>query len=454
MVNAESRFQHVTAMNTPSTPTHSTANLAQTHFTVRIDRHGAVLIDCHAGADHAETGVRGLMGLVQRGWMAPPHDLHVDPLLEHVEIDGVRYPCDPDGVHQLEAALNSHYTRPVDMNHDAIQVRENPASPTGFDLHYVTERYTVRHEINTHLGPEALDQLQDPARCDLIRTDAVIRMNPPHLVARRKHPDGGESPIPELPDLEYWRSNATAVQRMLNHPAVARRGVAAPVNTPVLPPATVPTPPVGPAAGVANPPRPAAVAAVKPTAPPPHPAPPIEPPLPAEVAALFPKREPGSIQREVFDALCADVDFPCDDIELTLPPAFEGRHFRVLNFDRTPVENIMDLRGTEFRGFYLTELRQHGADLVYACRGIHLEWCSDECVLQPGPGVEALEFAGPALLGLAQDANRDFLFLVDRGYREWIRPHEPLCALANARFATLAEWAPRRHETTLIWPVG
>ena len=43
---------------------------SRTTFKVRIDRHGAVLIDCHAGSDHVETGIRGLAGLVQRGWMA------------------------------------------------------------------------------------------------------------------------------------------------------------------------------------------------------------------------------------------------------------------------------------------------------------------------------------------------------------------------------------------------
>jgi hypothetical protein len=176
--------------------------------------------------------------------------------------------------------------------------------------------------------------------------------------------------------------------------------------------------------------------------------------LDSSLAALFVEREPHDVYTAIFHQLAQCLRVPVQDVLLSLPRVFEDRRFEVLNFDETEVESVLQLRGGGFYGFYLTHLGLERIDLVYACRGTHLEWGTDKCAIQPAAGAETVEFRGTALKGLAQNAENHFVFLVTPRYREWVRPHEKSCEDALARFLTVEEWARHREEFPLIWPAS
>jgi hypothetical protein len=113
-----------------------------------------------------------------------------------------------------------HALKPDDSTQ--IIVRENAASATGFDIDFVTIQAGARH-VKGHLGQDKLNVLQDPQRCDLLHPGIVLRLSPPNLLIRRRRPDGGEEPVPGLPDVSYLRVEAGQLQQILNHPLVRRR---------------------------------------------------------------------------------------------------------------------------------------------------------------------------------------------------------------------------------------
>ena len=194
-------------------------------FKVRLDHLGHLMIGCIQGAERMETGLRGLASLVQNGLMLKPANLHVDPLQRGVEIDGVRFESSEAGARQLEEALNARYAPTLKVGHEnAVEIRDNPASPTGFDIHFVTVRVGARFDVKGHLTQEQLDVLQNHAKCDLLQPGIVLRISPPHLLARRKRPDGGEGGIPEMPDVNYLRATSQQLQQFFNHPLIRRVG--------------------------------------------------------------------------------------------------------------------------------------------------------------------------------------------------------------------------------------
>jgi hypothetical protein len=205
----------------PATPQTSPGS-GKVHFKVELDHLGHLMIKSARGAEKLETGLRGLQLLVTNGLMLPPNAIHVDPLQRAVEIDGVRFECSDSGARQLEAVLNEKYAAPTQVEGEGvISIKDSPASPTGFDISFVTYYLSgTRVEIKGHLSQDKLDILQDPARCRLLQSDVEFRLTPPDLLIRRKRPDGGEEHIPELPDLQYRRTTAAELQRIFNHPLV------------------------------------------------------------------------------------------------------------------------------------------------------------------------------------------------------------------------------------------
>ena len=463
----------------------------------------------------------------------------------------------------LEAFLNTHYSREMTEKPVAIHVRENPASPTGFEMEYITERDGIRRDVIVPLVNEEIEMLQDTAKGGLIRSGVIVRLMPPFLMVRRRLSDGRETPVPELMDIEYRSASAAMIQHMLNHPAIVRgpgegevkarfveirvvkhpndktllwlecyladalkpllralthqnmanlqhdemflehlhvntsmdnrkigildsrtkieqslvvdvhspeevlaaagrvltaslrvaTGACRPVSDPVPPPPAEPplplhleskTPPAQPPSRVIIP---------APEPPAPEPEPEAELGIPPEIEELFSEKDPIRINESIFEELAADVDLPVMDVCFSLARVFNHRRFRILNFDDTEVRDVMDLRGEDFYGFYLAELPHQGLDLVYACRGVHIEWGLDKCVVQTGFRTEPMDYRGHGLLGLAQDRDSGFLFIVEPEYKAWVRPHQSACAQANAKFATLREFAGMRHECTPIWPV-
>jgi len=566
---------------------------------------------CTRGAERVETGLRGLPSLVQNRLMLAPRQYHVDPLHRGIELDGTFYEATQDGAGQLAEILNTRYApSPEDDQDTAIEIKENPAAATGFDIHFVTVVSGARFEVKGHLSQEKLDLLQDSAKCDLLQPGVILRLTPPHMLFRRRRPDGGEEHIPELPDIQYRRITAPELQRLFNHPIIRRGGesVAAaalhaheqdddlvelrvtrnPQNKKVLwletstaagsaptgrafthhniadlqeagvflphldvslsldhcvlsilnietkhedrltldtqspdstldeagrmltaalkpprprapaapapqtpspppppgpvasapapaPPPTRPTPAPAPAPAPpviaaprqpavppkqAEPPAPPPIA--KATAPPPQPqapqpppaAPPAEPEpdVDASFLALFERTSPLAVNLAVFNRLTDLLGMPVQDILLTLPRAFTDRRFQVLSFSHPEIETILDLRSETFYGFYLTHVSEQKVLLVYACKGRHIEWGPDRCLLQPSVSAEPNEYKLSALLGLAQDADSQFAFIVTPAYSDWAQAFAPTYRDVCARFVTPRDVALEPDRFTLIWP--
>ena len=194
-------------------------------FKVRLDKMGHFMVACFRADERVETGIRGLSGLVRNGLMLKPKDIHVDPLLSYVEIDGTRFDSNPAGAEALETRLNTAYAPALTGDgHAAVEIRPNSAAASGFDIHFSTFRAGARFEVKGHLCQEHLDVLQDSVKCQLLRPGIVLRISPPHLIIRRRRPDGGEERIPELPDVHYLRTTAAELQKIFNHPLLRRGG--------------------------------------------------------------------------------------------------------------------------------------------------------------------------------------------------------------------------------------
>jgi hypothetical protein len=476
-------------------------------FRVKVDHLSHLLIECLHGEDRLETGLRGLMSLVENGLMRRPRDLRIDPLQRWIEIDGHRFACSEDDASRLAQLLNAEFAPKLKpAGEGTIEIKENPASATGFDIHFVSFHGGLRTEVKGHLTQERLNQLQDDQHCDLLQHGILLRLSPPNLLVRRRRPDGGEERIPEIPDVQYRRTKAAELQRIFNDPHLRRSGGAGVDSNPSASPlpelpeseadatgpradlapaeaCPLPEPAPAPAASGAEPSldlptttgsaaaelsAPAMVAAsassvVRPPASASAP-PRTEPataPLPASVdlepsgtaaSGLFPEDDPGHIIGAVFSELARHVDLPIQEVYLSLPRVFHDRRFVVINFGGFEVSDLGELRSDRFYGFYLSYLDAQNPILVYACQGRHLEFGPRKCVVQVSLAVEPEEFKGNGLMGLAQDADGNFVFVVTPGYRQWIRPKErdyrPICA----RFLTPEEYLDHAESCTLIWP--
>ncbi len=603
---------------------------ATPHFQVKLDHFGHLSVVCTRGAERVETGLRGLSTLVQNRLMLPPKQYHVDPLHRGIDLDGTFFEATETGAAQLAEALNTRYApSPEDDQDTAIEIRDNPAAATGFDIHFVTVVSGARFEVKGHLSQDKLDQLQDSAKCDLLQPEVILRLTPPNLLFRRRRPDGGEAHIPELPDVQYRRVTAPELQRLFNHPLIRRGGTsvaaaalhpdehaadpvelrvsrnpqnkgglwfeilttaggptegralthhnvaglqeagfflphldvnlsldhqtlsvlnkdtghndsltldvhsadsvlaeashlltaalkpptrpapaptppsvptppppaiappsptashapppplptvtpqpplpqapplstAPPAPTPALPPpppakSAVPSPPPSPtSAGRAVSPAPSAAADATSTLPvqstTASPAPDPDPGVDPEVVAWFKETSPLAVNLAVFDQLAACLGIPIQDVLLSLPRAFENRRFQVLSFSHPEIQSILDLRSEGFYGFYLTHVNEQTVLLVYACKGRHIEWGPDRCLLQSAVSAEPNEFKHQALLGLAQDPEGHFAFIVTPEYAEWAKAFAPAYRDVCARFVTPGEVALAADQFTMIWP--
>jgi hypothetical protein len=57
-----------------------------------------------------------------------------------------------------------------------------------------------------------------------------------------------------------------------------------------------------------------------------------------------------------------------------------------------------------------------------------------------------------ALLGVAQDANNEFVFIVQRAFKEWIKEREKRCVDVTVYFMTTSEIASAADKYKWIWP--
>jgi hypothetical protein len=170
------------------------------------------------------------------------------------------------------------------------------------------------------------------------------------------------------------------------------------------------------------------------------------------ITALFREADAVRINVEIFRQLGTWLGIAAQDLCLSLPRVFENRRFQVLSFEPQEIQSLMDLRGEDFYGFYLSHISAQKIVLVYACNGTHIEWGPDKCVLQPTARSEAEEYKGSALLGLAQDRKDEFVFVVQPAFKEWMAPREQLYIVVNLRFLTIADIAAAPGDYRLIWP--
>jgi hypothetical protein len=204
----------------PATPAAAPEKIC---FHVKMDPLCHFTFECAHGQERVETGLRGLLTLVQSGLMLKPKSMRVDPLQRYLELDGVRYECTPAGAQQLEQSLNDYYAPFFQQQSEsAVEIKENPASATGFDIRFVTVHAGARFETKGHLSQEKLDILQDPAKCDLLHPGILLRLSPPYLLVRRRRSDGGEEHVAGFADLHYRRATAAQLQELFNHPLIHR----------------------------------------------------------------------------------------------------------------------------------------------------------------------------------------------------------------------------------------
>jgi hypothetical protein len=565
-------------------PTGTQTSSGKPQFLVKLDHWGHMVIEWGHGLDREETGLRGLTTLIANGLIRKPKTFHVDPLQRGIEIDGIKYDCSEEGAKRLEVALNTRYaiTRRTDKAL-AVEIKENHAASTGFDMHFTIHRAGVPLEIRGHLSQENLDILQDPAKCEILRPDIHLLLTPPNLLFRRRRPDMGEEKIPDVPDVNILHCSAAQLQEALNHPmirrstgsaaaAAARRvsseserivelrivknpaekaflwlecvsamgevkgpkafthhnvtdlqqnGLFLPhlevhlsldhrrlsiqnrqtkqeevitLDTkssdedlrkagrlltkalkPTEPQATVAREPVeavhAPAAEtpapaeeieeempVATPPVQTAATGQPPKATPsqppaaPPPAAEAKPKLDPAITALFNETDAVRINVESFRRLVEWLEFTPQEIHLSLPFVFENRRFEILSFENQKINDLTQLRGIEFYGFYLSHISEKKIVLVYACNGMHIEWGPDKCVLQPTAASEATEYKGSALLGLAQDQQDGFVFIVQPAFKQWIEPREKPYVEESVHFLTVADIAKAPAEYKFIWP--
>jgi hypothetical protein len=177
-----------------------------------------------------------------------------------------------------------------------------------------------------------------------------------------------------------------------------------------------------------------------------------QPPPDPAIVALFRETDAARINQEVFRRLSVHLGIAPQEVYLSLPCVFENRRFEILNFERQEITDIMELRGTDFYGFYLSHVSEKKLLLVYACNGMHIEWGPDKCVLQPTIRSEAEEYKGGVLLGMAQDKKDEFVFVVQPDFKQWIEPREMPFTEENLQFLVVADLAAAPDNFKFIWP--
>jgi hypothetical protein len=170
------------------------------------------------------------------------------------------------------------------------------------------------------------------------------------------------------------------------------------------------------------------------------------------VLALFTESDPVRNNLEIFQRLVARLGLPVQDVRLSMPRIFDNRRFEIISFTHPDVSSVFELRSEDFHGFYLTHINDQNILLVYARQGKHIEWGPKRCLLEAGISSEPNEFQGGGLLGLAQDQEDHFIFVVVPAYKQWVKPHEKLYQEVDAYFMTVQEFAGTHDHSCLIWP--
>src|SRR5207249_11905356 len=120
---------------------------------------------------------------------------------------------------------------------------------------------------------------------------------------------------------------------------------------------------------------------------------------------LFSETDILRVNTEMFRRLSERFGVAVQEARLSLPRVFADRRFEIISFGEQEIGSVLELRGEEFYGFYLSHISEQRIDFVYACQGTHIEWGADKCYLQPAADAEAVELNGGALHGMGQTAD-------------------------------------------------
>ena len=177
-----------------------------------------------------------------------------------------------------------------------------------------------------------------------------------------------------------------------------------------------------------------------------------QPGLDPAITELFRETDAVRINLGVFRRLGPWLGITPQDVRLSLPFVFENRRFEVLSFEHQEIADLSQLRSVEFYGFYLSHVSEKRILLIYACNGMHIEWGPEKCVLQATAQSEPKEYRGSVLLGLAQNNQNEFVFVVPPEFKQWIAPRETPFTEENLQFLTVADMAAAPGDFKFIWP--
>jgi len=247
------------------------------HFRVEVDKRAQVHVICSRGSEMlAAIGLtrQGFGGLFSQGLMRKPRALDIGALHDWIELDGelCSFEHGNNDAKKLEKLLNERYVPLVAPGQGTdILVFANAASPTGFDVQFPVTIGGVEENRRRTLNDAALELLQEPNRCGLLRPGLIIKLSPPTFIFKRKTSDGGEAYVENREEntvhvtgddgrerlinlsqpVNYSHLSVVEMMAVFNHPSVNRhgKGVTAPDNKPVeiLEPFRPPVQPVHPA---------------------------------------------------------------------------------------------------------------------------------------------------------------------------------------------------------------
>jgi hypothetical protein len=176
----------------------------------------------------------------------------------------------------------------------------------------------------------------------------------------------------------------------------------------------------------------------------------VEPdPLPS---LLFRETDGLRVNDEIFRRLGPFFCLPVQTVRLSLPHVFTDRLFEIISFEDQEIVTLFDLRSEGFYGFYRAHINPRNVVLVYACKGLHVEFGPERCMIELSLGAEPHEFRGGGLLGFAQDRDHHEVFVVTPAFKTWVKPHERACEAAFAHFITPREYAAAPERYHLVWP--
>ncbi len=221
------------------------------HFQVEVDKKGQVHIHSVQGKEILATiglNAPGFQSLVSQGLMRKPHALKTGALHDWVELDGVLFSFEKgnNDAESLARALNDSYLPASALGTGKeVVVYANAASSTGFDIQFPAKVGGLTESRRRPLIEDALDILQDPDHCGLLRTGLVVKLTRPNLIFKLKTPDGGERYLERSPEnvvkictddeekvidlsqpVNYMHLSAMDLTAVFNHPAINRHSKA------------------------------------------------------------------------------------------------------------------------------------------------------------------------------------------------------------------------------------